>query len=55
MFGHFMDMNVLVGRRSGNVHFSLDADPGLAAVAEAVKIEAIAGEERSNSIRSTPG
>lgn len=30
MFGHFMYLNALIGRRSGHVHFSLDADPGLA-------------------------
>ncbi len=30
MFGHFMYLNALIGRRSRHVHFSLDADPGLA-------------------------
>ncbi len=30
MFGHFLYLNALIGRRSGHVHFSLDADPGLA-------------------------
>lgn len=29
-FGHFMYLNYLLGRNTGNVHFCLDADPGLA-------------------------
>jgi len=29
-FGHFMYLHYLLGRNSGSVHFSLDADPGLA-------------------------
>lgn len=30
MFGHFMYLNALLGRKTKRVHFSLDADPGLA-------------------------
>ncbi|NTG25504.1 IS1 family transposase [Agrobacterium rhizogenes] len=30
MFGHFMYLHALLGKKTGSVHFSLDADPGLA-------------------------